>query len=204
VPFSVSNGRRRLRIRQAIARPARPLHFMPGSDRKQYSLVFAQDLVHGLIAAAERGERLPAECADDAARSIQKTALAELPQRILLCDPAPAGSSGQGVYYLASDKRITYAELGRLVAQAAGRSRILNVSVPKAVMWCMATCNEIAARARGRATFFGWDKWREATTGDWTCSPTKAEKQLGFRTNDDLAGQIQITFDWYRDQGWLS
>ena len=181
-----------------------PLHFMPGFTQKHYSLIFAQELAQGLIAAADRGERLPAEFADDVARSIHDTALAALPRRILLPDADPAESSGQGIYYLASDKPITYAELGRLVAQAAGRSRILNVSVPKTVMWCMATCNELVARARGRATFFGWDKWREATTGDWTCSPAKAKEQLGFQTNDDLAAQIQVTYDWYRDHGWLS
>jgi nucleoside-diphosphate-sugar epimerase len=182
-----------------------PLHFMPGFRYKQYSLVFAEDLAHGLIAAAEHGERLPTESADDIARWTNETAFFELPRRILCRETGPDANfnDGQGLYYIASDKRITYAELGRLVAQAAGRNRILTLSVPKSVMWCMATCNEIVARARGRATFFGWDKWREATTGDWTCSPAKAREQLGFQTNDDLAGQIRTTFEWYRDHGWL-
>ncbi|MEX2141922.1 MAG: NAD-dependent epimerase/dehydratase family protein [Pirellulales bacterium] len=183
-----------------------PLHFMPGFRYKQYSLVFAEDLAQGLIATAERGERLPAESAEDIAYWTNETAGFDLSRRMLRRRIGPGASSnnGQGLYYIASDQRITYAELGRLVAQAAGRSRVLNVSVPKAVMWCLASCNEIVARARGRATFFGWDKWREATTGDWTCSPAKAREQLGFQTNDDLPGQIRTTFEWYRDQGWLS
>jgi nucleoside-diphosphate-sugar epimerase len=182
-----------------------PLHFMPGFRGKHYSLVFAQDLAHGLIAAAERGERLAGELAGALACWIQATSLPELPRRILrrATDPADGSHDGQGVYYLASEKRVTYAELGRLVAQAAGRRRILNVAVPKGVMWCLATCNEVVARTRGRATFFGWDKCREATRGDWTCSPAKAQEQLGFQTNDDLTSQIQMTYAWYRDHGWL-
>ncbi len=182
-----------------------PLHFMPGFHRRQYSLIFAEDLARGVITVAERGERLPPESAATAGGCGDQSALVELSRRIRRSEPGPDSNSldGQGIYYLASDKRVTYAELGRWVAQAAGRKRILTVSVPKTLMWCMASCNEIAARVRGRATFFGWDKCREATTGDWTCSPAKAQQQLGFQTNDDFAAQIQDTYSWYQEHGWL-
>jgi nucleoside-diphosphate-sugar epimerase len=182
-----------------------PVHLMPGLRRRQYSLIFANDLSRGLIAAAWRGERLPAEGAADAAAFINDTGLVDSLGRILRRGLG-AGDwclEGQGLYYLASAKRVTYAELGRFVAEAAGRNRILTVRVPNSLVWCMATCNEIAARARRNATFFGWDKWREATSGDWTCSPIKAQEQLGLQTNDDLGAQIQATFDWYREHNWL-
>jgi nucleoside-diphosphate-sugar epimerase len=182
-----------------------PLHFMPGFHRRQYSLIFAEDLARGAIAVAEFGERLPPDSAAKSSCCNGDTALVELPRRIQRSESCLASNSldGQGLYYLASDKRVTYCELGRWVAQAAGRKRILTVSVPTTLMWCMASCNEIAARVRGRATFFGWDKWREATTGDWTCSPIKAQQQLGFWTNDDFAAQIQATYSWYQEHGWL-
>jgi nucleoside-diphosphate-sugar epimerase len=181
-----------------------PLHFMPGFHRRKYSLIFAEDLSRGVIAVASRGERLPPQSAADVG-CCPESVLVDLPRQIRRGELCLGANSldGQGLYYLASEKRVTYAELGRWVAQAAGRSRILTVSVPKSLMWCMATCNEIAARARGRATFFGWDKWREAATGDWICSPAKAQEQLGFCTNDDFAAQIQATYSWYQEHGWL-
>jgi dihydroflavonol-4-reductase len=181
------------------------VHLMPGFRRRQYSLVFVEDLIRGIIAAAGRGERLPVPSAEDRARLQRITPEAETfrkgwPTR---WDDLARACRGQGVYYLASQQQITYARLGRLVATAMGWRRMLPLPVPRSLIWCMASWNEVIARARGRASFFGWDKWREVTTGDWTCSSAKAREQLGFVAHDDFAAQIQAACDWYRSHGWL-
>jgi nucleoside-diphosphate-sugar epimerase len=184
-----------------------PLHLMPGFRARQYSLVFADELVQALLVVADRGERLPAEPARLSRHWNQVLAgngTPHVPSRNdlkLACRTCSNG--GEGVYYLARSESITYAQLGNFVAQAAGRRWIVCMPVPKSAIWCMATYNELVARARGCVTFFGWDKWREATTGDWTCSPAKAKQQLDFRTDGDLAEKFRCTFEWYRERRWL-
>jgi nucleoside-diphosphate-sugar epimerase len=178
---------------------------MPGYRRRQYSLVFVEDLVKGIAAAAARGERLPGAAAEIGAR-LQKIAAGDetFPIRspTAWAEIATAGN-GQGVYYLASEQRITYTQLGQMAANALGWRRMMPVPVPRSLIWCMASWNEMVARARGRASFFGWDKWREVTTGDWTCSSAKARQHLGFVTNDDFAAQIEMACDWYRSHDWF-
>lgn len=181
------------------------LHLMPGFRRREYSLVFVEDLVRGIIATAGRAERLPGPSAVDRVRLENVAAEVQsfhggIPT---LWSDAARAANGQGIYYLASQRRITYDHLGRLVASALGWRRMLPVPVPRSLIWCMATWNELLARARRRASFFGWDKWREVTTGDWTCSSAKAREQFGFVTDDDFATQIQLACDWYRSHGWL-
>jgi nucleoside-diphosphate-sugar epimerase len=181
------------------------LHLMPGFRRRQYSLVFVEDLVRGIVATAVRGERLPGPSAEERVRLTNVAEGAEtLPKGMPThwSDAIHAGN-GQGIYYLASEQRITYDQLGRLVAIALGWRRMLPLPVPRSLIWCMASWNELVARARRRASFFGWDKWREVTTGDWTCSSAKARRQLGFVTDDDFARQIHSACDWYRNHGWL-
>ena len=184
------------------------VHLLPGFRRREYSLVFAEDVARGIIAAAARGERLPSQSANDRIR-MQKAAAEVVAANSLWkgrrthCGDLAGMCNGAGIYYLASEQRITYLELGRMVASALGWRRLLPLPVPSPLVWCMASCNEIFARCRGRASFFGWDKWREATTGDWTCSSAKAREQLGFITNDDFAARIEAVCDWYRNHGWL-
>jgi len=183
-----------------------PVHLIPGLRRHQYSLVFADELVQGLIAAAQRGERLPVERARHFDWWHSEMTLQEIARKIRFDETwndTGCTHAGQGIYYLASDRLITYEDLGRLVAEAAGRRRILALPVPSPIVWCMATLNEIAARARRQSAFFGWDKCREATAGDWTCSAAKAREQLGFRTNDDFSAQIRATYEWFCENGWL-
>jgi nucleoside-diphosphate-sugar epimerase len=181
------------------------VHLMPGFRRRQYSLVFVEDVARGIITAAERGERLRGLSATDRVGLQDVVVDAEAlwnGSPTQWCDLAGT-CGGEGIYYLASEQRITYAQLGQMAANALGWRRLLPVPVPKSLVWCMASCNEIVARCRGRACFFGWDKWREATTGDWTCSSGKAREQLGFTTNDDFAAQFEAACNWYRGHGWL-
>jgi nucleoside-diphosphate-sugar epimerase len=182
-----------------------PVHLMPGFRRRQYSLVFVEDVVQGLVAAAARGERLPGASAEDSTglQNIASDVVTFRKRSSAAWGALAAARNGQGVYYLSSERRITYAQLGEMVAGALGWRRMMPLPVPRSLIWCMASCNELVARARGRASFFGWDKWREVTTGDWTCSSAKARQHLGFVTNDDFAAQIQAACDWYRGHDWL-
>mgnify|MGYP001097841503 CR=1 FL=1 len=152
------------------------LHAVPGLSRPRYSIIHATDLAEMLAATAARGQRLnPA--ADDA-------------------------TFYDGVYYVAADEHVTWGELGRMIGEALGRKPLV-LPMPLAIVRGAALGAEGVARLRRKPMVFCWDKVREAAAGSWTCSPEKAQRELGWKVGADLLSRLAQTAAWYREQKWL-
>jgi dihydroflavonol-4-reductase len=154
------------------------LHLVPGVRSARYSIVHVADLCRLLILAAERGRRLGADEADQLAPT-------------------------QGCYFAAGDECPTWAELGRLVAQAVGRRRVLNVPVLRCAVWATAAAVDTAAHVVRQPFYLGLDKAREITAGSWVCSTQAARDELGFSAESPLVERLKETVAWYREAGWL-
>jgi nucleoside-diphosphate-sugar epimerase len=152
------------------------VHFVPGFTERRASMVHATDLVAGLIAAAERGERVASAGSD--------------------CDP-------RGYYFLAADEHPTFAEWGWLIARSLGRRRVRVLRAPELVGWGLACGSEALSRLRGQPHIFNVDKLREATAGSWVCDADRARRQLGFAVGADLETRFGQTARWYQRQGWI-
>lgn len=153
------------------------LHAVPGRRTARFSIIAVDDLVDGLLAAAERGRRLLA--GDDAA------------------------TRGSGLYYLAADTMPTYREIGALVATSLGIRHYVTLPVPSLALSLVGFAGECAARITKRPPLLGRDKVREALAGSWICSPATACAELGFKPSKTLAEQFAMAAAWYRGQGWL-
>ncbi len=149
---------------------------IPTLSRPRFSMVHAADLVSLLLAAADAGERLPAETAQPA---------------------------GRGLYYASCGQDPTLGEFSQMIARAAGRRRALVVPVPPRVTWSIAAVLELFARVLRRPAALSFDKAREATAGSWTCSAAKAADALNFRPAATLEERVAETVDWYRREKWL-
>lgn len=154
------------------------IHLVPSWRSRRFSLIHAADLAEALILAAHRGTRL-------------EPAAASSPQR-------PAG-----YYFVADRQQPTYAQLGRMIGQAVGRSWVIVLPVPQPLAWPVAAASDLTARLRGRTSILSIDKMREATAGSWTCSPQRAEEELGFCVAAPLADRLAQTARWYRSAGWI-
>lgn len=152
------------------------LHPVPQRRGLPLSLVFVDDLIEGLIAVAERGERLP--------------------------NPAEAPSPGKGIYYLADPAVSSYADMGRMAGAALGK-RVLVIRLRKYPFLIPALLGDAAAWVTSRPTLFGMDKLREASASGWVCDPSKATRDLGFQTPRPLSERFHETAAWYQQQGWL-
>ncbi len=155
------------------------VHCVPGwrGGGHRLSLVHVDDVVEGLLLAAEKGERV-----------------------------REGGSPGQGVYFVAGDDHPTYEQLGEAIAASLGRKRPLMVRVPGVVLRGAGLAGDVVGAVGGRAGWISSDKVREALAGPWVCSSEKARVQLGWRANPGavtLAEQLRATADWYRQAGWL-
>lgn len=149
------------------------LHLVPAPGTMRLSVVHVEDLVEGLIAAAERGARL----GDDA-------------------------GPGTGIYFLAAAETPSYAELGQWIGAALDR-RVRVVPVPKAGVWLTAAGFAVTSRALRRASIMGPDKVREALAGDWVCSAAQARRDFGFEPRRSMPERLRESVAWYREQGWL-
>lgn len=152
-------------------------HLTPGLTPQRVALVSVADLVEFLPLAAERGRRLtPGEGPD---------------------------LSFQGYYFVSHEEQPTFAELGRLFAEAMGRRAPLTLNAPHVVCWGAAGFVEVFGRLRGKPLLLNFDKVREATAGSWICRIDRARDELGFRPRAALREQLRDTARWYAEQRWL-
>ena len=150
------------------------VHLIPVGPDQTYSLIHAADLAGLLLRAAARGERVV------------------------------PGSAASGLYYGGYDEYLTYAELGAQLAAAGGRRRVFNLRIPRLLTWTVAARFEFMARLTGQPPdIINFDKAREGFAGSWSCSPAKAQQQIGFRPAQPLPVRLRQTVEWYRALGWL-
>ncbi|MEN6458164.1 MAG: NAD-dependent epimerase/dehydratase family protein [Thermoguttaceae bacterium] len=161
---------------QSIARFG--VHMVPGLHARRFSLIHADDLVQLIILAAERGQRLPSR-------------------------DRPESHGPQGYYFAACEDHPTYADLGRLVAEAMGRHLVFIVPTTKPLLWMVAWAGEAISQIRHNPLFMNLDKAREINAGDWICSAQAANDQLGFAVGAPLLERLRQTAEWYRAEGWL-
>lgn len=112
-----------------------------------------------------------------------------------------AGTDPAGVFFAAAEA-LTYAELGRHIAAALGRRRVLVLPVAAAIIRWAGLAGQWASRVRRRPVYLNADKAREIIAGSWVCSSDKARKQLGF-SPQPLTLRLQETIESYRKAGWL-
>jgi nucleoside-diphosphate-sugar epimerase len=151
------------------------LHAVPGFTPQRFSLVAVGDLTEALVRTAERGKRLA----------------------------GPGDASYEGLYYVTTPETPTYAELGRLIARALSRRRLLVLPTPHALGWLVAGVNVVRSSLIGRPLLLNADKMREATAGSWTCCGDRAAEQLDFRPAHALEHDLRETAEWYRRERLL-
>lgn len=145
---------------------ARGLNSIIGFDDKRLSLVHVEDLVSGIILAAE------------SERAIGET------------------------YFIASDEYYSWPQVGRITAQALGRSS-LTIRLPHTIVYAVAAVAQAVAALTGRAATLNLEKARDITQRYWICDIAKAKRELGYVQQFPIERGIPQTIAWYREQGWL-
>jgi len=153
------------------------IHLVPALRPPPLSLIHVEDLVELMTRCADAGQRL-APAADDHA-------------------------VGEGCYFATAPEHPTYGELGRLIGQAVGRSRVRCLTLPGLMPWMVAGVNQWLGRLRGRSSSLRIDKIREAKASSWACSGDAAQRDLDFAPANSLLEQFTHTIHWYRQQRWL-
>lgn len=151
-------------------------HLSPGFSPPPLSYLHIADLVSLMLAAAQRGRRVP---------------------------PAATGEIGQGCYFAAAPEHPTYAEFGRLVRPLLGRPHAPIVPIPGPLAYGLGTINEGIGWLRGRAEELCRDKIRDALAPSWACSGAQAQAELGAMPARPLIARLEETVAWCLKNNWL-
>jgi len=151
-------------------------HFCPGWHPPALSYIHVNDLVELLLAAAERGERVPAQ---------------------------EATYTGRGRYFAVAAEHPTYAELGLLLRPLVARPYAPVIRVPGPLAWFAGGLSEWFGRLRGTPEELCFDKIRDAIVPSWACSGEAARRDLGFTPAKPLDQRLAETVEWYRANGWF-
>lgn len=104
-------------------------------------------------------------------------------------------------YFVGSARPVTWRELYRAVAAAAGTS-VRAVQLPAWTLRAAATLSPLFARG-GRVPLVSPAKVALTHPRWWTCDSTRARTELGWRDEVALADGVRSTYEWYCDAGWL-
>ena len=115
---------------------------------------------------------------------------------------ATAEISLHRTYYLASERRYSWPEVGRIATAALGK-RAVTVRLPHAVVYSVAAISQLVSALQRKAATLNLEKARDITTQYWLCDSSAAQRDLGWREEVELEEAIRRTIEWYRGQGWI-
>jgi nucleoside-diphosphate-sugar epimerase len=101
-------------------------------------------------------------------------------------------------YYLADSTVYTDDDMLAALSVALDR-KVVRLRLPRAILPVLgAVVQKIQKKG-----IINPDKILEIRYADWTCTPDKAVRDLGFRTEIPLEEGFKITAEWYRKEKWL-
>ncbi len=162
------------------------VHLVPGWWPTLFSVIHVEDLAQTLATVACHGER----CSP-------RTGSLDEQHR------TPSSEYGQGVYFVSDPTTVTYAELGKMIGRAIGKTKVRCIQVPPRIVRATALINQGMSYLRRRPHILGVDKSREAIATGWACDPGKLQRAGDLRLTSDLQTRLNQTALWYREHGWL-
>lgn len=111
------------------------------------------------------------------------------------------GLSGNRAFLCDADP-VSVRDLAEAIARAPQRrARVL--AIPDALVWLAGALETLREALTRRSRPFNADKAREILAGDWLCEPALMQKHLDLPLPSPLEYEMQETWNWYRQQGWL-
>jgi len=127
--------------------------------------------------------------ATDIARAIAQAATAE------------ADIAGK-IYCPEDGSAHTWRDLLTAVERAVGR-KVLRIGAPRWTFEAAALMSEALGLVTGRSVSLTRDKVREMAQRHWVCSSDELRRDLGWSPLVSIGDGARLTYDWYREQGWV-
>ncbi len=107
-----------------------------------------------------------------------------------------------GQTYFGCGPAHSYTELSEAIARVLGK-RPLRITVPEAALTPIALWSRVQGRLTHRPALLNDQRVLDMRQRYWLCSGEKAQRELGFVPQHDLATAVEETTRWYLENGWL-
>lgn len=110
-------------------------------------------------------------------------------------------SKGQ-TYFIGDAQVFSWNDLCEVLKKTVNpKARI--IKTPYFVFWTSAFFSEIIARIKNKPALVSFDKLNEMKQKSWLFSSEKAKSDFGYSPKISLEEGIKITYNWYKEEGWL-
>jgi nucleoside-diphosphate-sugar epimerase len=106
------------------------------------------------------------------------------------------------IYFVAENRAYSWSEF-RQALLTTGDVKARKFKVPYFVAYLIGLFSEFGSLFTSRPSLTNRQKIDEAVQRYWTCDLGKIEKELGFIPEFSLSKGLEITWQWYRNNGWL-
>lgn len=116
---------------------------------------------------------------------------------------AERGKEGE-VYHITEPRAYTQREFRNIVKRLLGKKLVMPVKLP---LWMAAIACAVMEKIgvlRGKPSTLNRDKFRILKQRNWNCDGAKAEREIGFRAQTDLASGLGKSIEWYKKNGWIN
>jgi dihydroflavonol-4-reductase len=119
-----------------------------------------------------------------------------------IVDAALSDATLGKTYNLGSEEAYTWQHIGAVAARVIGR-KTLSIRIPEFIVMGIAGASGIASKFRNTPSILNYEKGKDITADNWTCSIEAAQRDFGFSQEISLEEGIRITVEWYRRHGWI-
>ena len=133
-------------------------------------------------------------------RYISPCFVQDLVSAILLA--AEKKTASGSMYFVAENRAYSWTEF-RQALLTTGGIKARNLKVPYGVAYLIGLLSEFGSLFTSRPALTNRQKIVEAVQRYWTCDLIKIEKELDFSPEFPLQKGLEITWQWYRNNGWL-
>ncbi len=105
-------------------------------------------------------------------------------------------------YFIGSERGYTWSELGALTSRLLNKKTI-KIKIPHWIVFAIAGISGVVGNLGKKPPIFNFEKGKDITRPNWTCSIEKAKRELEYRQTIAVEQGFWETIKWYKQQGWL-
>jgi dihydroflavonol-4-reductase len=106
------------------------------------------------------------------------------------------------IYFVSENRAYSWSEF-REALLTAGGVKARNITVPYPAAYLIGLFSELGGLLASRPALTNRQKIYEAVQKYWICDLKKIESELGFVPGYPLQKGLEMTWQWYREKGWL-
>ena len=106
------------------------------------------------------------------------------------------------IYFITSEKFYSWDEVNKITAKVLSKKAIV-IPVPHFMVYTIAAIAQFFSLFSSKAATLNIEKARDLVQHAWTCDPSKAKRDFGFRQYISIEEGIKRTCEWYKKMKWI-